>query len=103
MVPVMAMTSCRRPGAFVFRLEGMPDNGPLLVDAPANWPELTVVREAGCGRPETEELTADHARLWLASGRAPEVDRAASRARQARERWCAASRSRAEAGRFRPR
>ena len=66
----------------------------LLVDAPASWPGLTLVRETGAGRPETEEVTADHARLWLAGGAYAELDRAAGRAlvdvRPGRPtaRWC---------------
>jgi hypothetical protein len=67
-------------GAYGFRLDGVPGAGDLLVEAPANWPQLTLVRGRGRGRPDIEEVTADHARLWLASGAYAELDRAASRA-----------------------
>jgi hypothetical protein len=68
------------PGAYGFQLDGVPDAGDLLVDAPEHWPRLTLVRGRGRGRPEVEEVTPVDARLWLASGAYAELDRAASRA-----------------------
>jgi hypothetical protein len=67
-------------GAYGFRLDGVPGAGSLLVDAPESWPRLSLVREASDERPVTEEVTPDHACLWLASGGFAELDRAASRA-----------------------
>jgi hypothetical protein len=81
MVPgLTVMSTSRRPGAYGFALAGVPAAEALLVDAPERWPELTLVREDGTGRPETEEVTADHARLWLAGGAHADIDRAAGRA-----------------------
>lgn len=70
-----------RKGAYGFRLTGLADSGALLVDAPDAWPELEIARNAGgsVSRP-VEEVTADHARLWLAGGAAADLDREASRA-----------------------
>jgi hypothetical protein len=69
-----------RVGAYGFRLEGVPDAGELLVDAPEGWPRLTIVRGAGDARPQTEEVTTDHARVWLAGGGFALVDREGARA-----------------------
>jgi hypothetical protein len=67
-------------GAYGFRLEGVPDAGSLLVDAPDAWPRLTLARATEGERPTVEEVTADHARLWLVDGAFAELDREASRA-----------------------
>jgi hypothetical protein len=67
-------------GAYGFRLTGVPAAGDLLVDAPDAWPQLTLVRGSEVERPETEEVTADHARIWLVDGACAELDRAASSA-----------------------
>src|SRR4051812_24651657 len=80
-----AVTSVTTPqsvdaGAYGFRLQGVPEARALLVDAPAAWPRLTLVRESGGRRPAVEEVTRDHARLWLADGAFAELDRVASRA-----------------------
>jgi hypothetical protein len=68
------------PGAYGFRLAGLPDAADLLVDAPPGWPRLEVVRVSGGTRPGREEVTEDHARVWLPSGTWAELDRAAARA-----------------------
>jgi hypothetical protein len=67
-------------GAYGFRLDGVPDAGPLLVDAPESWPRLELVRAPEGARPETEDVTDDDAHLWLAGGAAAELDRRRSRA-----------------------
>jgi hypothetical protein len=68
-----AVTSTPTPqscgaGAYGFRLQGVPEARALLVDAPHAWPRLTLVRETMGERPATEEVTRDHARLWLVGG-----------------------------------
>ncbi len=69
-------------GAYGFRLTGVPEARELLVEAPDAWPRLELVRVAPDGdRPLVEEVTADHARLWVPGGGWAELDRAASRAR----------------------
>ncbi len=68
-------------GAYGFQLEGLPDAAALLNDAPDGWPRLTIIREAGGERPAAEEVTADTARLWLASGASAELDRSSACAR----------------------
>ncbi len=70
-----------RIGAYGFELAGVPDAAHLLVDAPESWPLLTIVREPARARPAIEEVTDDHARLWLASGASAELERATARAR----------------------
>src|SRR4051794_19444017 len=80
-----AVTSITTPqscsaGAYGFRLQGVPEARALLVDAPHAWPRLTLVRETMGRRPVTEEVTRDHARLWLVGGAFAELDRVASRA-----------------------
>ena len=76
----MTTPQTSRTGAYGFQLEGVPDAGRWLVDAPDGWPSLTIVRGTDGDRPETEEVTPDRARLWLASGGSAELDRAVSRA-----------------------
>jgi hypothetical protein len=75
------VTGSERPtGAYGFRLDGVPDAGSLLVDAPPSWPRLELVRKTEGVRPVMEEVTPDHARLWLAGGGFAELDRQAGRA-----------------------
>jgi len=69
-----------RIGAYGFRLDGVPGAVRLLVDAPESWPRLDLVRGTGAVRPDSEEVTAERARVWLTSGSSAELDRAASRA-----------------------
>lgn len=78
MVPTPRRSSL---GAYGFRLTGVPDARDLLVETPDAWPELELVRAAPDGhRPGQEEVTADHARLWVPSGGWAQLDRVASRA-----------------------
>lgn len=76
------MTTPRRSslGAYGFRLAGIPDAGDVLVEAPARWPQLELVRASDGARPATELVTTDHAKLWLPGGAGAELDRAACRA-----------------------
>src|SRR4051794_32271557 len=67
-------------GAYGFRLEGVPEAGHLLIDAPDAWPRLSLVRGEPGERPATEEVTADNARIWLVDGSFAELDRESSRA-----------------------
>jgi hypothetical protein len=69
-----------RSGAYGFRLDGLPNAADLLVKAPAHWPSLSLSR-VDDGTPFTgEEVTDEHARLWLAGGALADLDRAAARA-----------------------
>jgi hypothetical protein len=68
-------------GAYGFRLYGVPDAVELLVDAPATWPRLAIERGIDGTRPRQEEVTHDHARVWLAGGGFATLDREPARAR----------------------
>jgi hypothetical protein len=78
----MSLTTPRtsRTGAYGFHLEGVPDAGPLLIDVPDTWPRLTLERGAVAERPAVEDVTAQHARLWLVDGAHAALDRATSHA-----------------------
>jgi hypothetical protein len=77
------VTTARRSstGIYGFRLAGVPDADGLLVDVPNTWPVLTVERVADSGPALAEEVSADHARLWLSGGGCAQVDRSAGLAR----------------------
>jgi hypothetical protein len=71
------MTTPRKfsAGAYGFRLSGVGDAAALLVDAPDTWPLLELVRVTHGSRPASEQVTADHARVWLPGGGWATVDR----------------------------
>lgn len=78
MVPTPRRSSL---GAYGFCLTNIPGARDLLVAAPESWPELELVRAGADGeRPVVEEVTDDHARLWVPSGGWAHIDRVASRA-----------------------
>ena len=52
----------------------------MLIEAPPGWPQLELVRVSDGARPVLEEVSPDHARLWLSGGAWAELDRAAARA-----------------------
>jgi hypothetical protein len=68
-------------GAYGFRIDGVAGAADLLVEAPATWPRLTIERASGGTRPRTEQVTRDHARVWLTGGGFATVDRAEASAR----------------------
>lgn len=70
----------RAGGAYGFHLHGLSGVDDLLVEAPPSWPGLELIRRPGGTRPDTEEVTSDHARLWLTSGGFAEVDRVSATA-----------------------
>jgi hypothetical protein len=64
-----------------FRLLGTPGARTLLVDAPDDWPTLTVERIAGGHRPASERVSPREASVWLSGDGFAEVDRATLHAR----------------------
>jgi hypothetical protein len=72
---------CSKRGVYGFGLAGLPAADPLLVDAPGDWPELSVERTRDGTRPAAERLGEDRATLWLAGGGFAELDRRRLRAR----------------------
>jgi hypothetical protein len=72
---------CSKRGVYGFVLDGLPEAGPLLVDAPADWPRLRIERATDGTRPAAERVSADRATIWLAGDGFAELDRAALHAR----------------------
>jgi hypothetical protein len=67
-------------GAYGFRLEGVDDARPLLVEAGSEWPVLTIRREVGLADGEVEWMSDRAASLLLQNGGEIAVDRASSEA-----------------------
>jgi hypothetical protein len=63
------------PGAYGFRLSGVPNADALLIEAPESWPRLELVRVAHSNRPVLEQVTADRAMVWLPGDGWANVDR----------------------------
>lgn len=70
-----------RRGAYGFRLRGLPQAAPLLLDAPSHWPELELRTQVVADRTDAfaQEFGDERARLTLRTGGSVEFDRAAGR------------------------
>jgi hypothetical protein len=66
-------------GAYGFRLRGLPEAAPLLVDAPASWPALSIEATVSDGPAPDFELNQEFARLSLRTGGWVAFERAAGR------------------------
>ena len=67
-------------GCYGFRLTGVEGAAALLVDAPAQWPDLPIERRGAEGAPPHEDsIGPDHAELPLQSGGWVELERAPAR------------------------
>src|SRR3954447_23492570 len=76
------MTTPRRSssGAYGFRLMGLEEAQPLLVDAPEGWPLLELSHANGPRRPDYERVTPEEALVWLPGEAWAEVGRASMHA-----------------------
>lgn len=67
-------------GAYGFRVSGLPHAAPMLVEAPATWPPLSILATVTDDPAPPHEFTADLARLSLRTGGWLEIERATERA-----------------------
>jgi hypothetical protein len=66
-------------GAYGFRLRGLPEAAPMLVDAPASWPVLSIHASVSDALAPAFEMTPEFARLSLRTGGWVAFERAAGR------------------------
>jgi hypothetical protein len=76
---VQNLNAARARGAYGFRLTGIPEPDPLLVDAPPGWPALEVRAHLHTGPAPAEAFGEDSACLPLRTGGWVEFERAAGR------------------------